>query len=229
MKQITFAHDQKASILITMSPLKSIYLFFSFLITGLPLIGVTVSSNAIQNKAIFGIEFPGESRAFHGREANVQSVSMQEYITSAFRVTEINIVTNGSALLRIYHTRPLRAGELQAALDSGFEASGAPTSSIIQTPLPEGVTSISDRLTGGIEAATSTMVIKDYPIATHARTIEFRLSKRSELIELHDELKKHWLKEPAYFENGQIVDEENATSSEMQPRSLGGTLFTVKD
>ena len=195
-------------------------------IASLPLHGVTVNSNAIRNKAVFGLEFPGESRAFHGREANVQSISMQEYVTATFRVTEINIVTNGSALLRIYHTRPLRAGELQAALVDGTEAAGVP-SSIIKTPIPDSVNAMADRANAGFEAATSTTVIKDYPIATHARTIEFRLSKRAELIELHDELMKHWLKEPAYFEGGQIVDKDEATSSEMKPRSLGGTLFRI--
>ena len=95
--------------------------------------------------------------------------------------------------------------------------------------MPDSITAMADRASKGFEAATSTVVIKDYPIATHARTIEFRLSKRAELIDLHDELKKHWLKEPAFYEGGQIVDEDEATSSEMQPRSLGGTLFKVKD
>lgn len=226
MKQITFAHDKKASILINMSNMNRILLPLALLIASLPLHGVTVDSNAIRNKAVFGLEFPGESRAFHGREANVQSISMQEYVTATFRVTEINIVTNGSALLRVYHTRPLRVGELQDALGDGAAAAGVP-SSIIKTPMPESVNAMADRANKGFEAATSTTVIKDYPIATHARTIEYRLSKRAELIELHEELMKHWLKEPAFFEDGQIVEEDESTSSEMKPRSLGGTLFRI--
>jgi len=49
------------------------------------------------------------------------------------------------------------------------------------------------------------------------------------LLALHDELKKHWLKEPAFYEAGQIVDAEGNTQGEMKPRNLGGTLFRVED
>lgn len=95
--------------------------------------------------------------------------------------------------------------------------------------MPASVSAMESRTNGAFEAGTSTIVIKDYPIATHARTIEYRLSTRAELIELHDELMKHWLKEPAFFEGGQIVEEDESTTSEMKPRSLGGTLFRVKE
>lgn len=191
---------------------------------------VSVTTRGVKNPKIYGIEFPGDARAYYGTEDDVQSISKQEYVTATFRVTEINIVTQGTALLRIYHSRPLRAGELQQALGESMNSAGVPGgSSIIQRPLPPQVQAMADRASGAAEVATSTAVMKEYPIATHAHTIEYRIGSLDELLELHDELKKHWLKEPAYFEGGQIVGEDEAVDREMKPRSLGGTLFKVEE
>ena len=191
---------------------------------------VTVTSRGVLNPAIYGIVFPGETRTYYGSEAGVQSISTQEYITTNFRVIELNVVTQGSALLRIYYSRPLRPGELQQAMSDGLGARGITGgSSIIQRPLPPQVQAIADRAAGVSEAVTGTEVMKEYPIATHAHTIEFRIGSRDELLDLHQELKKHWLKEPAFFEGGQIVSEDKSTDKEMKPRSLGGTLFKVQE
>ncbi len=197
-------------------------------VLGTQLSAVTVTTHGIKNKAIYGIDFGDDLRAYYGKEADVLSISQQEYVTAAFRVLEINIVTDGTALLRIYYSRPLRAGELAKALSNSGTAAGIPAGSIITQPLPPQVQALADRASGIAEAATSSTVIKEYPIATHAHTIEFRINSREELIDLHDQLKKHWLKEPAYYEAGQIVDEADAVDKEMKPRSLGGTLFKVK-
>jgi hypothetical protein len=229
LKQINFAHDRKASILITMLPLRKILITLIITAFSCQLSAVSVTSRGVRNQAIYGIEFPEETRTYYGSEAGVQSISTQEYITNNFRVIELNIVTQGSALLRIYYSRPLRPGELQQAMSDGLGATGiSGGSSIIQGPLPHQVRAIADRTAGVSEAVTGTEVMKEYPIATHAHTIEFRIGRRDELLELHQELKKHWLKEPAFFEGGQIVSEEESTDKEMKPRSLGGTLFKVQ-
>jgi len=194
----------------------------------LSLHAVSVDSRGIKNRALFGIEFPGDARSFHAQEKSVLSISKQEYVTAAFRVLEVNIVTDGPALLRIYYSRALKPGELKRVLGDAAAASGMPGSSIIETPLPPQVEAMAGRASAGADSITSDTVIKEYPLATHARTIEFRVSSRNELLELHGELKKHWLKEPAYFEGGQIVEESGTTQTEMKPRSLGGTLFKVE-
>ena len=191
---------------------------------------VSVTTRGVRNQAIYSIEFPEESRTYSGSEAGVQSISTQEYITANFRVIELNVVTQGIALLRIYYSRPLRLGELQQAMGDGISATGiSGSSSIIQRPLPPQMQALADRAAGVSEAVTGTEVMKEYPIATHAHTIEFRIGSRDELLELHQELKKHWLKEPAFFEGGQIVSEDESTDKEMKPRSLGGTLFKVQE
>ena len=197
---------------------------------GCQLSAVSVTTRGVRNQAIYGIEFPKESRTYYGSEAGVQSISTQDYITGNFRVIELNIVTQGTALLRIYHIRPLRSGELQQAMSDGIGAAGIPGgSSIIQRPLPPQVQAMADRAASVSEVVTGTEVMKEYPMATHAHTIEFRIGSRNELLELHEELKKHWLKEPAFFEGGQIVSEDESTDKEMKPRSLGGTLFKVEE
>ena len=188
---------------------------------------VTVRTRAIKNKALFGITFPDDTKEYYGKEAAIHSISKQEYITSGYRVVEINIVTAGNGLLRIYHSRALRLGELQAAMADGAYAAGVP-SAIQRSPVPPGVQQMADRASAVAEAMTSDTVMKEYPLATHARTIEYRVQTRSELLDLFDQLQKHWLKEPAYYEGGQIVDENEATSKKMEPRSLGGTRFIVK-
>ena len=189
---------------------------------------VSVTTRGVSNQAIYGIEFPKESRAYYGKEASVQSISTQEYITANFRVIELNVVTQGAALLRIYYSRPLRPGELQKAMSEGVGATGMlGASSIIKRPLPPQVEALADRAARVSEAVTGTEVMKEYPIATHAHNLECRGGSRDELLELYQELKKHWLKEPSFFEGGQIVSKEKSTDKEMKPRSLGGTLFKV--
>ena len=228
--QINFAYDRKASILINM--LSSRKILISLLLTALSchVFAVSVTTRGLRNQAIYGIEFPEESRAYYGKEANVQSISTQEYITANFQVIELNIVTQGTALVRIYYSRPLHPSELQQAMGNGLGVTSiAGSSSIIQRPLPPKVQAIADRAAGASEAVTGTKVIKEYPMATHAHTIEFRIGSREELLELHQELKKHWLKEPAFFEGGQIVSKDESVDKEMKPRSLGGTLFKVQE
>ena len=188
---------------------------------------VTVRTRAIKNKAIFAITFPDDTKEYYGKEAAIHSISKQEYVTSGFRVVEIKIVTAGNGLLRIYHSRALKLGELQAAMADGVEAAGVP-SAILRSPVPPGVQQMADRAGGVAEAMTSATVMKEYPLATHARTIEYRVQTLSELLDLFDKLQKHWIKLPAYYEGGEIVTEGEATSKKMEPRNLGGTRFIVQ-
>jgi len=212
-----------------MPTFRLIILLATALLAHTSLHAVDVVTRAIKNAALFGIEFPGDARSYYAREASVLSISKQEYVTAAFRVVEVNVVTNGPALLRIYHSRPLKAGELSSALSDAAEASGAPGASIIPQTLPPQIAAMSQRLGQAADSITSQTVVKEYPLATHAHTIEFRVASRNELLALHDELKKHWLKEPAFYEAGQIVDAEGNSQGEMKPRNLGGTLFRVED
>lgn len=184
-----------------------------------------IDSEKLKNDAIFGIEFPEASRAFYGDVNEVQSISVQDYLTASFRVTELNIVNGGSALLRIYYSRPLRPGELQNALADGAKAAGAPGgSSIIKSPVPPQVQAMADRARGVSDAVTGTEVLKEYPIATHAHTIEYRVSSSGELLELHAALIDHWTREEEDTEESEANSGENG----VKQLRLGGTVFTVE-
>lgn len=196
----------------------------SLFLSSLP--AVTVNSNSISNKAVFGILFPRETRAFYGKESAISSITLQEYITTSFNVVELNIIMNGDALLRIYHSRPIGPRELDEAL--GRLPAGVDT----QAALPSAVREAANRLSTLSERATSDTVIKEYPLATHAKTVEFRISRRGELLDLFEQLKKHWLKEPDASEEGETngaVETTESTETQIAPLSLGGTLFTISE
>lgn len=195
----------------------------------LPLYGLEIKVGEIRNRAIFGIDFPGHTRSYYAQEKAVQSVSLQEYITAAFQVIEINIVTAGDGLLRIYHSRPMSAGELKEAATGAARSTGAPGAAMIRSPLPESIESrIDESAEQAAESLTDSTVIKEYPVATHSRTIEFRVRSRSELLALYEELRQHLAREPAFYENGRIVQAGETTETEERQRSLGGTLFIVE-
>lgn len=224
MQQISFANDVKASILNIMSR------FITFLITvllialNIPASALDVKRGVIRNKAIFGIEMADGVRKFYAKEAAVRSMSTQQYISNGFLVLELNIVTDGSGLLRIYHSRPLSAEELSLAMSNAAAAVGAPTAGNSYA-LPLGVTDIGTQAEDVYDALTDGTVIKDYPNATHAHTIEYRIRSQQELIELFDELQKHWLRD----DQEDTAPEQGENRAETGRRTLGGTLFVLEN
>lgn len=206
--------------------------FICPLLVGLSLFGtsaqaVAVQRDAFQNKTAYAIEFLEEGRSYVGKTSAISSISIQDYITAPFKVIELNIVTNGNALVRIYHSRILNAIEAQAA--SGQPAEAAPGFGSFRQPLPASVQAMADKAAGVSETLTDSTIIKEYPLATHARTIEYRVRSQTELLELYDLLKKHWLNEPAdsISQPDETNEAEEVTSTE--PLNLGGTQFTIEN
>ena len=177
---------------------------------------VKVSSGALTSDSVFGIEFPADTRAYYARADAVRSISLQSYVTSAFRVVELNVVTEGPALMRVYHSRPLKPGELGDALRESASASGTGAT---PRPLPPGVRKMAERAANAAEPLTGDTVTKAYPAATHAHTVEYRIRSRAELLELYAALRDHWLEVP--------VDQESDEASG-NTRRLAGTRFTVE-
>lgn len=229
--EFIFAKRRKASILVTMNLFRTIRSCFLMALGTSHAFALQVDSEGSTNDAIFGIEFPEASRVFYGHANRVQSISVQDYLTASFRVTELNIVNQGSALLRIYYSRPLRPGELQKALADGARAGGVPgASSIMQSPTPPQVQALADRAQGVADAVTGTEVLKEYPTATHAHTVEYRVSSRGELLDLHTALIDHWTEKPIPEDEAIGGGEGEAAGSDesAETLSLGGTVFTVE-
>ena len=102
---------------------------------------------------------------------SIVSVSTHEYIVDAVaRVTEVNIDTAGSALVRFYYIEPTTP-----AAPLGL---GTATIEKAQELLQEGA-----ERTG---QDVWKKVAKSYPLTTHARTVEYRLASKETLQKLFD-------------------------------------------
>ena len=108
----------------------------------------------------------------------ISVVSLHEFNLPGGRVTELNIVTEGDALARFYF--------MEAALPGG----GTAAAEVAKTRLTELAETAADR-TGTDK--TWQKVQKDYPLATHAHTIEFRLQTKADLTALHASAKRAWM------------------------------------
>ena len=102
---------------------------------------------------------------------SIVSVSSHEYIVdAAARVTEVNIDTNGAALVRFYYLEP-----------------NTPNS-----PIGLGTATIEKAqqlLQEGAERSGQDVwkkVLKSYPTTTHARTIEYRVADKETLTKLYE-------------------------------------------
>lgn len=188
-----------------------------------------VEVEKLQNPALFGIRFEQDSQEFYGRADSVNSISIQTYLTASFRVSEVVIDMHGSPIqLRIYHTGALDPREEAERLHSntGVKSVGIPT---LGTPSP-----IKKALEGS-DKLTNTYVFKEYPVTTHAKTIEYRVSSRDELVKLYSTLRDHWLRQRSEDEQSSGSNDANNTegssntgqnNSEKPPR-LNGRLFIV--
>ena len=97
---------------------------------------------------------------------NIISVSSHEYIVdAAARVTEVNIDTNGSVLVRFYYIEPNTPN-----VPSGL---GAAAVEKAQQLFQQGA----DK--AGVDAWKK--VVKNYPTTTHARTVEYRCNAKDDV------------------------------------------------
>ena len=102
---------------------------------------------------------------------NIVSVSTHEYLVdAAARVTEVNIDTLGSLLVRFYYLEPNTP-----APPAGI---GATVVDKAQQLLTQGAEK------SGIDAWKK--VTKSYPATTHARTVEYRLTTKEDVAKVFD-------------------------------------------
>ncbi len=107
----------------------------------------------------------------------ISSVSMHSYVVGgSFLVYEVDIETNGSALARFY----------------AMEVVGENNDSNVAKRFIERGKSLIDRGGNRIGVNTNTLVEKQYPTTTHAKTIEYRLATKQSLDQLFNSLKRAW-------------------------------------
>ena len=108
----------------------------------------------------------------------ISVVSLHEFNLTGGRVTEMNIVTEGAGLARFYF------------MEAALPGSGSAAAELARTRLTELANTAADRT--GPEKVWQ-KVQKDYPLATHAHTVEFRLQNKADLTALHASAKRAWM------------------------------------
>ncbi len=107
----------------------------------------------------------------------ISSISKHSYILDgALIVNEVTIDTTGQALARFYYIKPITS---QGATASASDAVERTAGLFERTARSQ---------TGGIQD----MVVKKYPVTTHAKTIEYRLLSDTQLDGLYQSAKKAW-------------------------------------
>lgn len=109
---------------------------------------------------------------------SIISVSSHEYIVdNVARVTEVNVDTNGSMVVRFYYLEPVKpttpSGIGQSALDRAQELAREAAGRT------------------GVEQLWQ-KVVKNYPTTTHARTVEYRLETKDQLTKLFTSVEHAW-------------------------------------
>ena len=150
---------------------------------------VQVQNNALPNPKLFGLRFSGAGGEFIGKTELVGSVALQKYVTATFEITELNIDLTGiNTQLRIYSSEPLKSSSVLPG-----------DRNVVTNPL--------DRLNPKLTGKLNKLVYKDYPVTTHAKTLEFKVASQADLVDLHAQIRNRWI---------------GATNP-----GLGRTLFTV--
>ncbi len=108
----------------------------------------------------------------------ITSLSQHEYtVEGAGKVTEVNIATQGSAIARFYFLEP--------ALPQAPGGVGQSAIDLMKEKAEEAV--------GRAGAADIwSKVVKSYPVATHAHTIEYRVTNKETLSRLFKSAERSW-------------------------------------
>ncbi|MFC5049513.1 hypothetical protein ACFPK9_02610 [Rubritalea spongiae] len=118
-------------------------------------------------------ELPGGS--YMVALSRISSISMHSYTVKGAVVHEVDVETMGAALTRFYALEALGEG-------------GTSTAKNIANRAREIAGQVGDK--AGIDADTT--VHKEYPVTTHAKTIEFRVVDKADLSEIYKSLSKSW-------------------------------------
>lgn len=109
---------------------------------------------------------------------SISSVSQHTYvIDGSLKVVEVVVDTTGNSLARFYYIVPV-------AEDSGSNVAGRIT---------ERGKEILDKAGARTGANVNSMVAKQYPTTTHAKTVEFRVSDEGDLNKLLNSVRKAWM------------------------------------
>ncbi|MFC4990694.1 hypothetical protein [Rubritalea tangerina] len=108
--------------------------------------------------------------------ARISSISMSTYHVKGMVVHEVDIETMGSALARFY----------------AIEVAGESNGSNVASNLIDRAKDIGREAGEKAGVDPDTTVTKEYPITTHAKTVEFRVVDKADLKEIYKSVSKAW-------------------------------------
>lgn len=112
---------------------------------------------------------------------NISSVSMHEYlIDGGVRVNECTVDTNGSVVARFYFLEPVTA------------ASSITSGSATMSRLKDLANKVGEKTGAG---DVDTVVTKNYPTTTHAKTSEYRLKYKDTVARIYRHIHRVWAEE----------------------------------
>lgn len=189
--------------------------------------GVTVQHNAVKNPEVFGLQL-GLGQEFYCRVRAVNSVSMQTYLTSAYSVVEMVIdVVNSPLQVRIYSTEPLDPTMVTSTVVSPVaQEIGVGTTTaldFVQNTATGASAPVSDRVNTVIDQIP---VIKDYPLTTHSKTIEYKLPTADDVVSLFSAFNSLWLREPDAIDAMKSSDAETQATGRINPLSRAVFVYS---
>ncbi len=108
----------------------------------------------------------------------ISSVSRHKYVLDkAVIVDEVTIDTEGQALARFYFITPIEVGGTGAAAADALERASALLDGAVRR--------------AGVDVQD--MVVKQYPLTTHSKSIEYRLLSEQQLSALYGSAKTAWV------------------------------------
>jgi hypothetical protein len=220
----------------TLRPLLLCLLALSFAATASPLFAGKVQPGAVKNPGIFGIALAGTAQEFYGRADHVLSVSFQEYTTGPLYVSEVVIdMTGSNQLFRIYHARPVSlkdaAEAASAAASATSEISGGAITPTVPD-VPSDVTSAEAKVHKAAARVTAGLVVKTYPITTHAKTAEFSVSSREELVSFFRTFRDLYVNREVKIKDNTVISAAALATGggvgAITINRVGGVLFTIQ-
>lgn len=207
---------------------------------------------AFPNQGLFGIEVAGSDVGFYGRADKVISVSFQEYTTGSFLVAEVTIdMENSGQQLRIYSARPPGSADVADRANRGLQANaqnrGLEPSQATQVPVPGPLAALESKVDNLRGNTTNGLVVKPWPTATHAKTVELTVNSRAEILAFYRAFRDLMVAREVKAAQGSTVagataatpfgtptttpatpNATNAAGQELTINRLGGTLFTLE-
>lgn len=200
--------------------------------------------NAIPNRGIFGVELAGTDSQFYARADQVLSVSWQEYTTGTYIVSEVVIdIANSGQQIRLYSLRvPGAAETLDAAGNVASSASPSGSTPSMSRALPSAAKNIEDRANDAVGKAAAQMPVKVYPTTTHAKTVEYVVGSRAELLSFYRAFRDLLSRKEVKAGAGSSVDGKNSATvfgtpagqqatgaaGEVTVNQIGGTVFVIQ-